>query len=198
MSLPAWAKMPLSGAMKPTLTVSAAAATPAPARIPRPTTSPTSGARKPAAVRSAIEGSPGLRAALADEPGKTIGRERQLVDGDAKRRERIGHRVGDGGARARAPTLADSLDTQGVERRRRFLEDLHDRALGHLHRGRNQIVHERRRERLALLVVHQLLEQRAAQPLGESANDLPAHDHRIDRPAHVVGHDVLAEDDTAG
>ena len=52
---------------------------------------------------------------------------------------------------------------------------------------------KRGREELALLVVDQLFEERAADPLGQGADELAVDDHRVDGVADVVGDGVLAE-----
>ena len=61
---------------------------------------------------------------------------------------------------------------------------------GHLARRRQQVVEERRRERVAVGVVAEVLEQHAADPLDDATEDLPFHDLRVDHPSAVLGDDV--------
>jgi len=55
---------------------------------------------------------------------------------------------------------------------------------------RHQVVHERRRQELPVLVVRGVLEQRLAEPLDDAAADLPLDDGRVDHPAAVLDDDV--------
>ena len=55
-----------------------------------------------------------------------------------------------------------------------------------------------RRERVALLVVHEVLEQRAADSLHRAAGDLSLDDRRVDHHAAVLAHDVAQQRDRAG
>ena len=61
-----------------------------------------------------------------------------------------------------------------------------------------QIVGERHRERIALVVIGKFLEQRAAEPLSEAADDLPFHQRGIDRAPDVVGDAIALDLDAAG
>ena len=61
------------------------------------------------------------------------------------------------------------------------------RKLGHFARGRHQIIGEGDRERLAVLVVEEFLQQRAADALRQAAGDLAFDQLRVDRLADVVG-----------
>ena len=61
--------------------------------------------------------------------------------------------------------------------------------VGHLHRGRQQVVHERPAEAVAVLVERDHLHQRHADAVGETAVDLALDDHRVDARAAVVDGD---------
>ena len=54
------------------------------------------------------------------------------------------------------------------------------------------------RQRLAARVVEEFLEQRAADALRQAAGDLALDQHRIDRPADVVGDEIALDGDGAG
>src|SRR5205823_7925224 len=72
-----------------------------------------------------------------------------------------------------------------------------------LFRSRQEVVHERGGYELAVVVVAELLEQRAADTLGDAADDLALDEQRVDRPADVVGDavpmnlDVRSEEHTS-
>ena len=68
--------------------------------------------------------------------------------------------------------LARALDAERIERARRILGQ-HDVDVGHLARGRHEIVGEGDGQRIAALVVGEFLQQRPAQSLREPADDLP-------------------------
>ena len=57
--------------------------------------------------------------------------------------------------------------------------------------GRHQVVHQRGRQRLAVLVVRRLLVQRGADALHDAADGLALDDHRVDHGAAILGHDVV-------
>jgi len=61
---------------------------------------------------------------------------------------------------------------------------------GHVRVGGNQVVHQRRRPRLAVGAVRRLLEQHGADPLLDPAADLAVDDLRVDDLAGVLGDDV--------
>ena len=61
-----------------------------------------------------------------------------------------------------------------------------------------QVVGERRGQRLALRVERHLLEQRRADALRRAAVDLAVDDHRVDQDAGVFHHDVIEDFDAAG
>ena len=58
---------------------------------------------------------------------------------------------------------------------------------------RQQIVRERRRQRLAGRIERHLLVQRGADALGQTAIDLAVHHHRIDENAAVLDDDVIED-----
>ncbi len=60
-----------------------------------------------------------------------------------------------------------------------------------LHRRRHAIVEQRLRDEVCLLVVGELLEQRAANALGHAAHDLAVDDQRIDQRSSVAHHGVV-------
>ena len=72
---------------------------------------------------------------------------------------------------------------------------LQHRDLG---RGRQQIVHQRRRQRVAVGVVAGPLVQRAADALHDPARDLALHDRRIDHHPAVLADDVAQDGDPPG
>ena len=61
-----------------------------------------------------------------------------------------------------------------------------------------QVVEERRGERVADVVVDELLVQHAADALHDAPGDLAFDDHRVDHDAAVLAHDVAQERDQAG
>ena len=61
-----------------------------------------------------------------------------------------------------------------------------------------QVVHERRRERVAVLVVGEVLEEHAADALHGAARDLALDDVRVDHRAAVLAHDVAQQLHAAG
>ena len=95
----------------------------------------------------------------------------------ARHADGVVDRRGDRRADAGHAALACPLDAERIERARVVLAQ-HDLHLGRLAHGRQQIVGEGRRQRIAALVVGEFLEQRPAQALGEAADDLPLHQRR--------------------
>ena len=63
----------------------------------------------------------------------------------------------------------------------------------YLARRRQHVVHERAGEQLAVGIVIEFLQQRAADALGSAADDLPLHQHRIDDHAAVVRDGVFVD-----
>src|ERR687892_274637 len=122
--------------------------------------------------------------------------DRQRGHAPAERPDRVGHGVGDGRGSADGAALAHALHAAGRQRRRRL--QVADLEGGHVVRLRQRVVHERRREQLAVSVVDDRLEQRLAEALGDGAVDLALHDRRVhDRPA-VLDDDVAANPHAAG
>jgi hypothetical protein len=82
--------------------------------------------------------------------------------------------------------LADALDAERVKRAWRVLghQHLHSGSFPH---GRQQIIRQGDAERLAALVVAKFLVKRAAETLHETADQLTLDQHRVDRPADIVG-----------
>ena len=68
----------------------------------------------------------------------------------------------------------------------------------HLSRGRDQVVHERRGERVASVVIGHLFEQCAADPLHHATGDLALDDHRVDHDPAVLADDVTGKADLSG
>ena len=104
--------------------------------------------------------------------------------------QRVDHRVDDRRRRPDVRRLADALGAERVVRARR--DRLAELEVGALERGRDQVVHERRVEAVALLVEGDHLHQRDADALGEAAVDLAVDDHRVDAHAAVVDRDEAA------
>ena len=123
-------------------------------------------------------------------------RHRQLRDG-AGNADGVVDRGGDRAADAVDAALARALDAERIERRRIVLgqDDLDVRRLAH---GRQQIVGEGDGQRIAALVVGELLVERAAEPLREAAGDLALHQRRVDGAADVVGDDIALDLHAAG
>ena len=113
--------------------------------------------------------------------------ERHVGVPDAVRLERVDDRVDDRRRRTDGRRLADALGADRVVRRRR--DRVPRLPVGHLHRGRDQIVHQRTGEAVALLVEGDHLHQRHAHAVGEAAVHLPLDDHRVDLRAAVVDGD---------
>ncbi len=109
---------------------------------------------------------------LPNEGSQVGGRDRQPADRTRRARARRRRRWR-WPRRLRDAAFAGALDAERVERARRILGHQHlDRR--HLRRGRHQVVGEGRGERLAALVVDELLEQRAADPLRDAAAIWPS------------------------
>ena len=115
---------------------------------------------------------------------------------DAERLQRVVHRVGDRGARPDRTAFADALLPELRIGRRRF--HVEDADVGHLRASRQEIVGQRRCQRLALRVERHLFEQRRADALRGAAVHLAVDDHRIDQDAGVFDHDVVEDFDAAG
>src|SRR6266567_505977 len=129
-------------------------------------------------------------------PAQPLRRDRQLGDG-AGNADRIIDRGGDRRADRIGATLAGALEAQEIERTRRVLGDHHvDRR--HFVRGGNEIIGERDRERLPALVIDELLEQRAAEPLDGAAGELAMDQHWVDRLADIVGDEIALDLHPAG
>ena len=135
-------------------------------------------------------------AACSSSPSTTDGPERGAGHAHPEGRERILHRVGDGGGRRDRPALPDTLQAERIPRRR--VLEVHGLDRRQLHRGRHQVIHEGSGQELCLLVVDHLLQEPAADALRDAAVDLALHDHRVDEGPAVVGHQVAEELHRAG
>ena len=107
----------------------------------------------------------------------------------------VGDRVGDGRRDRRQRRLADALGAVRTEAGARF-ED-HAGHLGHVHRGRDQVFAERRRDQHAV-AVDQRFAERIALALRRTALDLALDGLRVDALADIVRADALEHGDLAG
>src|SRR5438094_8251660 len=97
-------------------------------------------------------------------PREVFGADRQPGDAHAERPHGVGDGVGERRRSADRAALAHPLDAARHERRRRLqVADLERRHVTGLRPG---VVHERRREQLAIAVVDDRLQQRLAEALG--------------------------------
>src|ERR1700716_1390746 len=103
----------------------------------------------------------------------------------------------DHGAYRRDAAFARALDAERIERAWRLLGQDHLDA-GRLARARHQVIGEAGGQRIAALVVEKFLVERAAEPLGEAADDLSLDQDRIDGTADVVADDVALDRHAAG
>ena len=96
----------------------------------------------------------------------------------AKRFQRIFHRGNDGRRRGDGSRFADALGAERIHRRRRFAIDRFEmRKFG---RRDEEVFLERRRQRLAAVVIAHLFVKGIADAVCDAANDLAVDDHRID------------------
>src|SRR5256712_1708692 len=114
--------------------------------------------------------------------------ERHVDVADAERRDRVHHRVGDGGGGGDGPGLAGALCPERGHPGRRLRPP-------HLDRGqvvcvRHRVVHERPGDQLPVLVVFRVLPERLRDALGDAAVHHPVHDHRVDHAAQIVHGEV--------
>ena len=120
-----------------------------------------------------------------------FGLKRNFGDLDAGPGKRILDRLREHRARRNAARFADALEADRVERRRRLAMRRLDRR--HVGRGRQQIVHERRVQQLALLVVDELLVERVADAVRDAAVNLSFDEQRIDDRAAIVDDEVALD-----
>src|SRR5262249_26731232 len=99
-----------------------------------------------------------------DEREHSLGRQRRRGDLDAEGAQRVFDGVADGRGRGDGAALAQALEPQRVARREALEVAEGDRR--HLAARRQQVVHQAAAQKLAVLVVHQLLHQRIADALG--------------------------------
>ena len=110
--------------------------------------------------------------------------------------ERVDDRVLHRGRRPDGGRLADALRAERVERRRRLgVRGLERRELG---RARERVLGERRRERVAVVVVDEVLPQRLRDPRCEAAVHLPVDEQRVEDAPAVVDRDVTQRHHHAG
>ena len=100
------------------------------------------------------------------------------------------------GRRADRARLADALGPERVDGRRRL--HVHDLEAGQLGGRDHPVVGQVGRDRVAVLVVADLLQQRLGGALGHAAVDLALEEQRVDHPAGVVAGDVAEVADLAG
>ena len=105
-----------------------------------------------------------------------------------KGEERVDHRGVDGRRRADGARLADALGAERVDERRRLHVD--ELEAGQLGRRREGVVGQVGRDRVAVLVVADLLEQRLRRALRDAAVDLALEQERVEHPAGVVARDL--------
>src|SRR5713101_2844055 len=118
-------------------------------------------------------------------------RHRKGIDSCAERIERVVHRVRNRGGRAEVAGLARALLAEGGERGGRAVID--DAQGRHFHRARDEVIHEGAGGELAVLGVGELLVERRADAVGDSAVGHAVDDVRIDHHAAVVAADVFRE-----
>ena len=99
-------------------------------------------------------------------------------------RERVVDRIREARHAADIRALADALGAERMMRRGRGGEV--DLPMRRFDRGRQEIVHQRRGQHVAFLVVVDLLAHRDAERLGQPAVDLALDDHRVDARAAIV------------
>ena len=111
-------------------------------------------------------------------------------------RERVDDGVVDGRRRADRPRLADPLRAERVQRGRRLhLDRLQRRELGG---GRERVADEGAGQRVAVLVVDDLLVERLRDAGRDAAVHLALRDQRVDQRAGVVDGDEPQQLDRAG
>src|SRR5882672_2090980 len=105
--------------------------------------------------------------------------------------EGVRNGVGDRRRRRAGGALTDAADAERVVVGREVKMLHHERR--HVRGPRQGIVHQRARQELAVVAVHDVLAQDHPEPLGEAAHDLPVDDHGMKLTAAVV-HDDVADD----
>ena len=101
--------------------------------------------------------------------------------------EGVDHRVLHRGGRTDRARLADALGAQGVDRCGRLHGD--ELEAGQLGRRDEAVVGQVRRDRVAVVVVPDLLEQGLGRALGQPAVDLALGQQRVEDAARVVDRD---------
>src|SRR3989442_13120119 len=122
-------------------------------------------------------------------------RQRQLIRLHAERAERVGHGIREHGRWSQRPALADAAHAERVGRGLPDVQRLQRRNHGG---GGHRVLHERSRQELPLGVVDVVLEQRAADALGDRPLHLALDDERVDHAPGVLHAHVPANRDGAG
>ncbi len=134
---------------------------------------------------------------LLDEPPQHWRRQRQRLRLDLERRQRIGDRIADGGGDGNDAALARALCAERIAWRGAQFQR-HAAHIGKVGRGRHQIVGERRVQQLRVLIVDQVVEKDAAEPLHQRADRLAVHDRRVDGAADILDRHIVEHFDMAG
>src|SRR5882672_9258886 len=113
-----------------------------------------------------------------------------------ERGQRMSYRVRERATGGDDAAFARALHTQRIVRRRIVLRD-HAAQVRKVGSGRQEIVGERAGEELALVVILQMLEAGAAEPLHEGTDHLAPQRERIDGAAHILNHDIVDDLDLA-
>ncbi len=140
---------------------------------------PTSGAARAARIAATIR-----RGDIGECNSSTPERPQRIVD-----------RVGDRRRRRDGAAFADALDAEHRVGRGRF--HVIEPRLGDFGRTGQQIIGERRRQRLSGAVERHFLVERGADALRQAAIDLAVDDHRIDQHAAVLDDDIVEQLDVA-
>jgi hypothetical protein len=120
---------------------------------------------------------------------------RKPGEGDPEWRQCIVDRVDHGGRGADRPALSDALVS--ADARPGYL-DVPELDRRHLGGGGQQIVDERGCQRVSVVVVGEILEQRAADALDGAAGDLALDHVGVDHGTDVLADDVPRQFDVAG
>src|SRR5580704_8227793 len=133
----------------------------------------------------------GLSSALSHCTYELFRLDRRRIHLDAERGQGVADGVGDGDRRGNGAALADPLDAERVERRRRVLvNDPHCRNVAG---GRERVIHQRAGEQLPVRIIGDPFEQDAAEPLGGASHDLALDQHRVDDNAAIMRDGVILD-----
>src|SRR5262249_39470448 len=114
----------------------------------------------------------------------------------AERMQRRGYRVGNHATDRNDATFACALRAERIVRRRLFLKCNRPDAWEIVSR-REQIIGERSRQQLALLIIYEVLQERAAKPLDNRTHHLAVQGQGIDDAANVLDRDIIKHLDMA-